>query len=322
MILTRHAESMLWVGRHLERAEMTSRWLNVASASAMHLTPEDAEVEWSQIVRALGLEDRFGKSHDCYEQRATCEFLLSDDENPGSVTWAITALRDNLRIARDRVPVELWEEVNRLHLRLAGVDVEHLLDSEPHEVYAMVREGCQAISGVVAESMMRDEGHAFIVVGRMLERSMLTVGLLRAGHARPGGEFDGDRLLRMTSALQAFRRLHGHDADPIDTSRFLLEADDIPRTVLSCLKRVESRLALLSADTDTLALPQRLVGRLRSRLEFGDIGDELRKSPLPALDELAIDLVALSDAISSQVFRPEAEPVMHAQFVRPGSAPT
>ena len=41
----------------------------------------------------------------------------------------------------------------------------------------MVRRACRAISGVLNEGMRRDEGYEFMVVGRMLERSLFTVGL-------------------------------------------------------------------------------------------------------------------------------------------------
>ena len=318
MILARHAEALFWVGRHLERAECTSRWLDVAGRSAFHLLPEEAAVEWHQMLRALSLEARFEESSHRLRRQNVATFVLLSTDNPGSVRSSATAVRENLRVARDRVPVELWEEVNRLHLRLAEFEPDLVLDSEPNEVYATVREGCQAISGVIAESMARDEGHAFLVVGRMIERSILTVGLLTTALSSPRRVFDGDRVLRSSSALQAYRRLNGHSADPISTASFLLQAPDMPRSVLSCLVRAENRLLPLGATSAALGVPLQLIGRLRSRLEYGEVNDELSVAPLDVLADLRGQLLALADAVTEQVFRPLGDLILHAEYVRPG----
>lgn len=320
MILARHAESLYWVGRFLERTEMTSRWLDVASHANMHRSQADAAPEWARLLRSLGLESGFAKTGKLHEQVAVAYYLLSAESNPGSVTASLASLRNNLRVVRDRIPVELWEECNSLHLRLASVDVERQLNTEPHEIYTMVRSGCQAVGGVISEAMTRDEGHAFIEIGRMLERSILTVRLLLVAHESDDPEIDGVRLLRSTSAMQAYHRLHGHNADVLSTSQFLLEAPNVPRSVLSCLRRAEGRLLAAGAEAGTLIEPRRLAGRLRSQLEFDDIREELESDPTALLQRTEQSLQSLAALVSSQVFRPAGEPVLHAQFIRPGRA--
>ena len=179
MILARHAEALLWVGRYLERAETTARCLQVADSLIMHLQPEVARDEWAQLIRALGLADEFAAEALEPQQRQVTEFLLASSDSAGSVPAAIAAVRENLRVARDRVPIELWEEANRLHLSLWSMNTASVV-REPNDTLVAVRRGCQAMSGVIGEAMGRDEGHAFIVLGRMLERCMLTVDLVRA----------------------------------------------------------------------------------------------------------------------------------------------
>lgn len=315
MILARHAEAMFWIGRFLERAESTARCLDVASSSAIHLLPADAAVEWAQLVSGLGLDDDFDAE---FTERDVVDSLLSSAAHPGSVVNSVQAARDNLRVVRDRVPVELWEEANRLHLWLQSVNVVDGMEADHHEVYAAIRRGCQAIGGVVSEAMQRDEGHAFIVVGRTLERSILTVGLVGTALSHPDRRFEADRLLRSTSTLQAFRRHHGDTSDPFTVAIFLICEPDVPRTIRACLNEIEDRLTMLCATASTLEVPLQLAGRVRSTIEFGQWEDQLRTDPAAALSQMHAGLIEIAEAVSAYVAPPVGSPMMHSQFVRPG----
>lgn len=320
MILARHAEALLWVGRYLERAETTARSLAVADGLIMHLQPADAAEEWIQLIRALGLTEEFEARGVEPTHDAVATFLIVGEASGGSVRAAISAVRENLRVARDRIPIELWEEANRLHLELRDLDLDAVL-AEPYEALARVRRSCQAMSGVIGEAMGRDEGHAFIVIGRMLERSIVTVELLSAELARARGEFEADRLLRSVTALQAFRRAHGYDADWPTVSRFLLASAATPRSVLSAIRRLEDRLARFEG-AGTLAEPRRLAGQLRSEIEFSDLATEVGSAPFDFLGDLHGALSALAESVQVHIVPPIGSPETHAQFVRPGRITT
>ena len=187
MILARHAEALLWTGRYLERAETTSRCLNYAANSITHLRADEARAEGELMVRTLGLQEELEAVGPLESQPQLVAFLLSDTDNPGSVVSAVIAVRENLRSVRDRIPIELWEEANGLYLRFPFLGHANAAPAGLHEVLLMVRRACLAISGILNEGMRRDEGHAFVVVGRMLERSIFTVGLLEASHSDARG---------------------------------------------------------------------------------------------------------------------------------------
>lgn len=316
MILARHAEALLWVGRYLERAETTARCLQVADSLIIHLQPDVARAEWAQLVRALGLVDEFAEAGSEPRQRDVLEFLLASPDTAGSVPAAISAVRENLRVARDRVPIELWEEANRLHLTLRSLSTANVV-AEPNDTLVAVRRGCQAMSGVVGEAMGRDEGHAFIVLGRMIERCLLTVDLLRAEVGADEGSFDADRLLRSSTSLQAFRRTHGYTGDWLTVSAFLVGSTDTPRSVLSSLRRAEERLVRI-ADEGTLAEPRRLTGLLRSEVEFSDLFNALAADPMSFLGGLHDSIAAVADSVQRHIVPPIGLPQTHAQFVRPG----
>ena len=318
MILARHAHALFWVGRYLERAETTVRCLNFAANSIIHLRAEEARIESEQLVRTLGLDAGVAASGPLEGRRQLFRFLLSDPENPGSVVSAVTAVRENLRATRDRIPIELWEEANGLYLRFPhGEDTDGAAGGL-HEVLLMVRRACLAISGVLNEGMRRDEGYEFIVIGRMLERSIFTVGLLGASNSDPRGTVDAARMLRLTSSLQAYHRRHGHTPDPQGVVRYLLAGSDLPRSVLSCLVRAEDCLRGVGSVAGALDGPRRRAGLLRARLELGDVEAALASDPVAALSKLHGELSQLAGEVEAGVVPPIAMPTVRSQYLRPG----
>ncbi len=324
MILARHAQALFWAGRYLERAESTARCFEIESNSIMYLMPDAAKDEWLRIVASLGLNDEFAAVGGLATRRDVASFLLSDLENPGSVVSSVTSVRENLRMVRDRIPIELWDEANSLHLALRNAMNSH---SEPHDVFLMVRRSCQALSGVLSEAMRRDEGHAFIVLGRMLERCVFTVGLLGShlGNVSTAATdptrnwLNAARLLRLTSSLQAFRRAYGHRGDPTIVAEYLLSAQVTPRSVLSSLMVAKERLTKLVETAPSLDAPRRQLGLLCARLELSDRHDQLNSDAVGLLEGLSTELQDLADAVLNAIVPQDPTPGLSAHYVRPGT---
>ena len=318
MILACHADALFWVGRYLERAEATVRCLNYAANSIIHLRADEARVEARQLVETLGLEAELASMGSLEGRPQLVTFLLSDTANPGSVASAVTAVPENLRSTRDRIPIELWEEANGLYLRFPKHGHADLPEGRLHEVLLMVRRACLAISGVLNEGMRRDEGYEFMVVRRMIERSIFTVGLLMASHTDLRGVMDATRMLRLTSSLQAYHRQHGHAPDPDGVVRYLLHAPDLPRSVQSCLLRAEECLKGISSGAPALDGSRRRAGLLRARLELGEIEAAMVTGPVPVLSKLYGDLVELAGDVEAGVVPPIAMAAVRSQYLRPG----
>lgn len=317
MILARHAEALLWTGRYLERAETISRCLDYAANSITGLRADEARAEGELLVKTLGLSDELEAAGPLDSRPQLVAFLLSDTDNPGSLVSSITAVRENLRSVRDRIPIELWEEANGLYLRFPFLGHANT-PSDLHEVLLMVRRACLAISGVLNEGMRRDEGHAFVVVGRMLERSIFTVGLLEASHSDPRGALDAGRMLRLTSSVQAYHRQRGNAPDFGGAVRYLLHADDLPRSVLSCLVRAEECLIDLASRAAALDRPRRKTALLRSRLEFGDLDEAMAQAAGPALLEFGAELAEVASDVQTGIAPPATLSVPRSQYLRPG----
>ena len=189
MILARHAEALYWAGRLLERSEHATRALDVVVRNTMHYRMPRALAEWKLLLDVFALAYRYREAGGAFgrdlDRERVADFLFAEADNPGSVVSSVRQLRENVRAVRDRVPVELWEATNRLHLDLAATDAVGLLQEGPYQLFSSVRRGCQAISGVVAEAMPRDDGFVFFDSGRMIERSITTCRVVQFGLIAP-----------------------------------------------------------------------------------------------------------------------------------------
>lgn len=357
MILARHAEALYWAGRQLERSEHATRALDVVVRNTMHYRMPRALAEWKLLLDVFALSYRYRAGGGVLDRERVADFLFADADNPGSVVSSVRQLRENIRAVRDRVPVELWEEANRLHLDLAATDAVGLLQEGPYQLFSSVRRGCQAISGVVAEAMPRDDGFVFFDSGRMIERSITTCRVVQFGLVAPardrdgaqgpdgaaptaaaaapgdgafsegavfddsaveGAVFDHSILLRLVTSLQAYRRMVGYDEDPTALAAFLLRAEPVPRSVLSCLRRVGAHLDAPQAAAPGLAPARQICGRVRSLLEFGDVERSLADDPADYLTGIEAGAISLGDSIA-RAFNPVHAPDQHTQFVRPGA---
>ena len=347
-ILARHAESMLWVGRYLERIEATARCLDCEADFIVHLKAEDAQREWEKILQTLGFLQTLnsddssavgdsvadgsvaghgdavggvgasGVLRSMDNILSVVDFLLSETRNPGSVVSMVYSVRENLRSVRDRIPVELWEESNGLYLRIRDLEPMSRRSQVLHEILLMVRQSCMALSGILHEFMLRDDGHAFIVIGRMLERSIFTVSLMRSCLSDTSSVVDFTRLLRLATSLQAYRRHHGYSHQVSVAVAFLLAAHNLPHSVLSCMTQVEKCLDDLQSTAAAFHKPRRRVGLLRARLEFGAIESELEDGYIRVLDDVAEELNALATEVMLALSPPIIMPAVRSQYLRPG----
>src|SRR5688572_22182130 len=120
-MLSRVANSLYWMSRYLERADNTARLVDVNLQLLLDQRALDTVAlagYWASIVQSAGDEALFHTLHPQATAASVTEFLVFQPENPNSIVGAVTQSRENARMVRDQISVELWEELNRLYLFL------------------------------------------------------------------------------------------------------------------------------------------------------------------------------------------------------------
>src|SRR5581483_4925981 len=133
-MLSRVANSLYWMSRYLERAENTARLVDVNLQLLLdQRTGDDQSLagHWLPIVQSAGEHELFTTLHSRATAQTVSDFLVFQPENTNSIVAAVSQARENARMVRDQIPVELWEELNRLYLFLRTPRARTLLRSSP-----------------------------------------------------------------------------------------------------------------------------------------------------------------------------------------------
>jgi uncharacterized alpha-E superfamily protein len=324
-MLARHAESLFWTGRYIERAEDTARLLDVTYHGLLEANQWETSSAWQDLLQVLRLDTEFAKRGTGISATSVSEFLVLDRENSGSIVVGVERARENIRSVRELVPTELWEAVNTFHLDLRERNLRRDLEQQPYVLYHLVKQRCQMLAGVAAETMPRDDGWRFLQIGWALERAEMACRLLDVRYSRNAADNAVDfhhwlQTLKSASGSEAYRKVHRSSMDPRDVVGFLLLSRTFPRSVLFCLRRAETELARLGNGSDRLSRPERLIGRVRADLEYADVSEVLSGGLHSYLDQLQRNVRQVAEAVAVQYFRNSQELLITALDFHPAGA--
>jgi len=312
-MLSRHAESLFWLGRYLERAEYTTRMLDVTYHASLEVAPWEAAQAWRDLQKVLHGEAAFATTGLAISSESMNRFLVLSEDNPASVVACITKVRENARMVRELIPTELWHAINSFHLALRARDLRNDLDTQPYDLYEMVKQRCQTVSGVLGDTMSRDDGWRFVSIGRYLERAQITCRILSVRHAASEEISFHQWLvaLKSASAAEAFGKAYRGASEARGVIEFLLLSRVFPRSVFYCLRNAENELEHLAAELGSVTRPQRLLGRTRASLEYSEL-DELMRGDLSAhLDAIEGEIRWVAESVATEYFRNSHEFAPH-----------
>src|ERR1017187_2605096 len=173
-MLSRVAHSLYWMARYIERAENIARLVDVNLQLLLDLRDLDEErlaQHWLPIIQATGDEKDFFKLHPRATGAAVTEFLVFQAENPNSILQSICQARENARMVRDQITLELWEELNRLYLFVRSPYAREVWRRSAGEFFQEIKASSLHIIGIIEATLIRNEGWWFVQVGQLLERA-------------------------------------------------------------------------------------------------------------------------------------------------------
>ncbi|MFX4271848.1 alpha-E domain-containing protein [Propionibacteriaceae bacterium Y1685] len=239
-MLSRIAESLFWIGRYIERAEATARFLDVH----LRLLVEDP---WTSEPDACGdLLSLMGVSSEEPSRDELIRLLSDDPSSPASIVSCWRFARDNARRAREVIPSEVWEVINTTWHQVPA-------DRRDRRVsfYEWARGRSALFSGTARGSMVHDDGWQFLIMGRHLEQADMTSRLVAAASLVETNPWPA--VLRGCGAHDAFLRMYrGVQADR-EVAEFLLLDQRFPRSIMYGLDGVERSLEMVTPAERTSA---------------------------------------------------------------------
>jgi uncharacterized alpha-E superfamily protein len=299
-MLSRLAESLFWIGRYVERAEDTTRLLEVHAHVVLEDMPADVEDACRAVLSVMGVAPPEVE----LTVAEVMEVLAYDHQTHASIARSLIAARENARGARDTISSEMFNCLNRVYNRLPS-EVSAARRRGPAPFFSWVRSASAEFHGLADSTMSRDEGWLFLVLGRSLERVDMTARLLatRANVATETSHWV--TLLRLCGAYESHLRTYRGAVDPAQVAEFLLLDRLFPRSVFSALRTAEhclTELQPLVGRTGVADEARRALGRARTSIEYGRPEELLERMPTH-LDMLQGAVVVASDAVARRYFR-------------------
>jgi uncharacterized alpha-E superfamily protein len=291
-MLSRVADSLYWMSRYLERAEHTTRLLDVNLNLMLDESSTSADHRWQRVLQALGKPKRAKWSGDPYELARSMTF---DVENKSSVISCIIRARENSRHVREQISTEQWHRLNSLYLEVTKPEVQTVMQAEVAQgntnssgaFLQYVLESVHQFQGVTDSTMSHGEGWHFIQVGRNLERASATAMLLEAYHGDlwaqrdkvpEGNEYlEWMGLLRSATAFEAYCKVYTADLTPEWILEFLLLDNEFPHSLRFSIDSLQAALEGIQRISGKNRAEQlhRMSGRLSASLSYASVDEIL-----------------------------------------------
>ena len=316
-MLRRIANHLFWAARNLERAEWRARLVNVNYHLLVESPPSDQE-PWAPLLAITGEREVFAERYSGADETSVLTFFTFDNDNPSSIRSCIHSARENARPLRHRISSELWLELNTLFLDSLGWSLATLEASGMYAFFTELGGRFYRISGVTSDTLTRDPGYDFFMIGKMLERTESVARLLDVKYhfllphvEDVGGSVDllqWAALLRSASGLEAYRRTYGNTIEVERVVEMLLFDETFPRSARFSMNRLETSLARIAT------LPSnngRAVGEghplasngLSATLRSGKALDVLRGGLHEYLLQIQDECAAIGDAVFDEYLR-------------------
>jgi uncharacterized circularly permuted ATP-grasp superfamily protein/uncharacterized alpha-E superfamily protein len=247
---TRSAESLWWLGRNAERAEMTTRFARVLLARN-DVDPDLFQSSWLEPVVAGLRSVSGGAALDGGDRSGHLanEVALAIGDRQGGLADSLQYLLRSARAGRGFLSATTWKVLNdlsreRATLRLAVEKEDGFLVSESLD--RMLVE-LTALSGLGIDSMVRGPAWSFLNIGRALERALQSINLFDQTLRVESTEAEPlyAMLLAAAESLVAYRRRYRSDLRLDAIIDMLVRDVSNPRSIIFQLDRVANSFAAL-----------------------------------------------------------------------------
>ena len=173
-MLSRTAENLYWTARYLERADSIVRLLEVAyRISLIPNTKEGYDNEWESILSTSGIKNEYLSIYKEIKKEKIEFFLLFDDRNFSSVKNCITNARENIKMVRTAVTLEVWNAVNSFFYNYYDLTKKKYYSKDLPEIIDLVKRNVNLIKGTIINTQLLNDGLDFLILGNNFGPSII-----------------------------------------------------------------------------------------------------------------------------------------------------
>lgn len=303
-MLGKTAGGLYWMFRYLERSENTARLVEAGQRIA--LTRSHSDDEWQSVLQTAAALSSYSEKYAEVTRDNAIDWMLRDRDNPSSVLSVVEAARNNARLVRTALTLEVWEGVNATWMILKEALARRISERDLPHVLTLIRQRAAFVRGAMAGTMLRNDIYNFARIGTFIERADNTARILDVKYwvLLPSAQAVGSNLdnvqwetiLRSVSAEGGFRLTYGQDARPREIAQFLVLDKRMPRSLAFCAEKIAANLGYLAGEYGA-RMP---VHDLAERLSEETLGQSIDAIFDEGLHEFIQDFLRATARIGSQ----------------------
>ncbi len=256
-MLSRTAENLFWAARYIERADSIARLLEVGyRISLIPNTQSGYNNEWESILQTSDIKDEYLFHYKELRKTKIEFFLLFDSKNDSSIKKCIEKARENIRMVRTAVTLEVWNAINTSFQELEKISEKKYSSRELPSIIDFVKKQVNLIRGTILNTQLINDGYDFLTLGTYFERADFTARIIDVKYfiLLPSANYVGSQIdnfqwslmLRAISSYRAFKWAYGNNE--IDSKKiidFLILNMMCPRSLIFSIEKIDHHLKRL-----------------------------------------------------------------------------
>ena len=267
-MLSRTAENLYWAARYIERADSIARLLEVGyRISLIPNTSSGYNNEWESILDTSDIKNDYLKYYKELNKENIELFLLFDSRNNSSVKSCIEKARENIRMVRTAVTLEVWNAINSSFQELQKFTERKYKSRELPEIIDWIKKQVNLIRGTILNTQLINDGYDFLILGTYFERADFTARIIDVKYfiLLPSADYIGSEIdnfqwslmLRSISSFRAFKWAYG--SKEINSNKiidFLVLNMMCPRSLIFSIEKINHHLERLEKFYDQTEINQ------------------------------------------------------------------
>lgn len=308
-MLSRVAETIYWLARYMERTSSMLQVLRtnyIASQDQVHSFP------WRPIVQQYGHLEPEEIAEIENDSRKVLKYLIFDRSNAASAYNNIVQSRENARSIQDHITKEVWQCLNDYYHFIREPYVKEQVEfGDPMSAIDLMIQKSLLYTGTVDNTMTRDEGFTFMNIGKLLERAIQILDILRIkmvdlsqenAHTvePPGLRY----LLYSLFGFEIFLKTYKGKFTAQSVLHLVIYNTDFPHSILYSLDRLYRLFERLKPES----LPENyeqldfLIGRTMNNVKYSNVNAEKPLLVNDFLFQTRTDLIDIAGSFSKHYF--------------------
>jgi uncharacterized alpha-E superfamily protein len=308
-MLSRVADSLYWMSRYMERCDGMLRMLKINYASSQD---DIQEFSWKPALKLFTYLNDEEATELSKNSRDVLLYVVTGKENTNSVLNLVTAARENGRSVQDHITKEMWQCLNDFYHMIREEKVAYWLQKEdPITILDNLLKQCLLYFGTTDVTMARGESHAFINIGKFLERGVQTADILDVKFSAINNESDKAAdaaywkyLLLSISGYELYLKTYRSGLEAKNVVEQSVLNPNFPRSVMYSVKNLRQYFERLKSDRNYNSFNEIsfMIGKLESKIKFSTTDTIVQGGLSNFLQDIKRDLLSIGSTLNKNYF--------------------